>query len=55
VPNVASVLSAWGMLQSNLRYEISQTFLNAGGKMTSASLRTMFTDMEDRARSEIQG
>ena len=31
VPTVASVLSAWGMLTSDLRYEVSRTHYGAGG------------------------
>ena len=35
VPMAASVLSAWGMLTSDLRYEVSRTHYGAGARITS--------------------
>ena len=35
VPTVASVLSAWGMLTSDLRYEVSRTHYGAGARISA--------------------
>lgn len=39
VPTVASVLSAWGMLTSDLRYEASHTYLGTGGRVQASDVR----------------
>ncbi|MGA0597881.1 hydantoinase/oxoprolinase family protein [Enterovirga sp. CN4-39] len=54
VPTVASVLSAWGMLASDLRYEVSQTHAGSGAAIDDAGLRTIFADLEDRATARLR-
>jgi N-methylhydantoinase A len=53
VPTVASVLSAWGMLASDLRYEVSQTHVGEGAAMNDARLREIFADLEARATARL--
>jgi N-methylhydantoinase A len=49
VPTTASVLSAWGMLNSHLRYEVSRTHYGAGGRISAEALRAIFAQLEDQA------
>ncbi|TDR88048.1 hydantoinase/oxoprolinase family protein [Enterovirga rhinocerotis] len=59
VPTVASVLSAWGMLTSDLRYEVSRTHVGDGAGLTDAALREVYAGLErqatDRLRSWFDG
>src|SRR5215213_10147820 len=41
VPTVASVLSAWGMLTSDLRYEVSRTHYGAAARITADEVREL--------------
>ncbi|WP_321944349.1 hydantoinase/oxoprolinase family protein [Paraburkholderia tropica] len=50
VPTVASVLSAWGMLASDLRFELTRSHLADLGRMDSDSLGKIFTTLEAEAR-----
>jgi N-methylhydantoinase A len=54
VPTVASVLSAWGMLTSDLRYEVSRTHYGAGGRITGDEVRTLFGELENQAESRLR-
>jgi N-methylhydantoinase A len=49
VPATASVLSAWGMLTSDLRYEVSRTHFETGARSTASEVRGIFTDLEKQA------
>jgi len=51
VPTVASVLSAWGMLASDLKYELSRSFLADVGRLQSSELKQMYARLEDEAFS----
>jgi len=53
VPTVASVLSAWGMLASDLRYEVSRSHIGDTSDMDSARLRDIFASLEDEARQRL--
>jgi N-methylhydantoinase A len=59
VPSAASVLSAWGMLTSDLRYEMSRTHYGAGARITTGEVRELFAQLEhqaaDRLRSWFSG
>src|SRR3989449_762985 len=46
VPSVAAVLSAWGMLATDLRYELVRSHVSEGGRMTAAGLRKLFATLE---------
>lgn len=46
VPTFASVLSAWGMLASDLRYEVTRTHIADHNALTDETLRATFDDLE---------
>jgi N-methylhydantoinase A len=54
VPTAASVLSAWGMLMSDLRYEVGRTHLQTGRHTTAAEIRAMFADLEQQAAGRLR-
>ncbi|MGB6399573.1 MAG: hydantoinase/oxoprolinase family protein, partial [Bradyrhizobium sp.] len=54
VPAVASVLSAWGMLTSDLRYEVSRTQYGAGSRIAAIEVRTMFAELERQAAGRLR-
>ncbi len=54
VPTIASVLSAWGMLTSDLRYEASQTQLSAGAGVVADEVRDLFARLERQAASRLR-
>lgn len=51
VPRMASVLSAWGMLTSDLRYEISRTQI--GEISDVAKVRSLYEELEEEARQKL--
>jgi N-methylhydantoinase A len=53
VPTVASVLSAWGMLTSDLRYEVSRTHYGTG-KISPEEVRTLFARLEEQAVGRLR-
>jgi N-methylhydantoinase A len=55
VPRTASVLSAWGMLTSDLRYELSRTHFETGARTTPEEVRAIFSDLETRATTRLRG
>ncbi len=54
VPLAASVLSAWGMLTSHLRYEASRTHYATGSRISSAEVRKIFAQLEEQAAGRIR-
>ncbi|WP_027554687.1 hydantoinase/oxoprolinase family protein [Bradyrhizobium sp. Cp5.3] len=54
VPTAASVLSAWGMLTSDLRYEVSRTHFEAGTRTTASDIREIFADLEEQAAKRLR-
>lgn len=55
VPRVASVLSAWGMLATELRCEVSRTHIGDISTMDGNDIRRLFAELEQAARQRIQG
>jgi N-methylhydantoinase A len=53
VPTEASVLSAWGMLTSDLRYEVSSTHYSAGQRITPQEVRGIFDDLQRQASARL--
>jgi N-methylhydantoinase A len=53
VPLFAAGLSAWGMLQSDLRYELARSTLEAGGMPDDASLAALYARLETEARARM--
>jgi N-methylhydantoinase A len=54
VPTAASVLSAWGMLTSDLRYELSRTHFESGVRSSASEIREMFSELETRAVARLR-
>lgn len=54
VPTVASVLSAWGMLTSDLRYEVSRTHYGAGSRISAVEVRNLFGELEGQASNRLR-
>ncbi len=54
VPTVASVLSAWGMLTSDLRYELSRTHYGAGPRISAGEVRELFAGLEQQAAGRLR-
>ena len=52
VPVAASVLSAWGMLNTDLRIELTRSHGQTGG-IDIAALRTAFAEMEEEGRARL--
>ncbi len=53
VPRAASVLSAWGMLATDLRYEAVQSHVGDLRGVRPATLRRLFAGMERQARRRL--
>jgi N-methylhydantoinase A len=53
IPRVAAVLSAWGMLATDLRYELVRTHVGEVQKVGSAELSRLFADMEANGRTRL--
>jgi len=53
VPSVAAVLSAWGMLATDLRYELVRSHVSEVGRMTAAGLRKLFAALEREGRKRL--
>ena len=54
VPTVASVLSAWGMLTSDLRYEVSRTHYGTGPRISAGEVRELFAELEQPAVGRLR-
>ena len=53
VPRVAAVLSAWGMLATDLRYEVVQTHIGDVKRVGAPALRRVFARMEAEGRRRL--
>jgi N-methylhydantoinase A len=53
VPLLAAGLSAWGMLQTDLRYETSRSLIGATGLPEEPALRALFAELEAVARARM--
>src|SRR5262245_35505583 len=53
VPRVAAVLSAWGMLATDLRYEVVRTHIGDVRKVGATALRRVFAGMEREGRRRL--
>ena len=54
VPRTAAVLSAWGMLATDLRYEVSRTHIGDTGSLKAGDVREVFSEMELEGRSRLK-
>jgi N-methylhydantoinase A len=55
VPSVAAVFSAWGMLATDLRYELVHSHVSEVSRMTPAALRQIFARIEKEGRARLAG
>jgi N-methylhydantoinase A len=53
VPNVAAVLSAWGMLATDLRYELVRSHVSEVSRLAPPALRRLFAQMEADGRKRL--
>jgi N-methylhydantoinase A len=53
VPRIAAVLSAWGMLATDLRYEVVRTHIGDARQVDADALRTVFGEMETEGRRRL--
>ena len=54
VPTAASVLSAWGMLTSHLRYEASRTHYGTGSGISTEEVRKLFAELDEQAAGRLR-
>jgi N-methylhydantoinase A len=54
VPVAASVLSAWGMLTSHLRYEASRTHYGAASRISTEEVRKLFAELDEQAAGRLR-
>ncbi len=54
VPRLSAVLSAWGMLASNLRCEMARTHIGDASSLEVGAVRAAFRDMEAEGRQRLQ-
>ncbi len=55
VPNVASVLSAWGMLATDLRYELVRSHVGEASSTTADGLRELLGRMAEEGLARLTG
>ena len=53
VPRLSAVLSAWGMLACDLRYELARTHIGDASRLDVVALRGAFRDMEAAGRKQL--
>ncbi len=54
VPRVAAVLSAWGMLATDLRFEVARTHIGDAGGLDGASTKHLFDEMAAEATARLK-
>jgi N-methylhydantoinase A len=54
VPRVAAVLSAWGMLATDLRFEVSRTHIGDTARLDGAGIKRMFSEMEQEGFARLR-
>jgi N-methylhydantoinase A len=54
VPRVAAVLSAWGMLATDLRFEVSRTHIGDAGRLDGAAVKRLFAEMEAEGLARLR-
>jgi N-methylhydantoinase A len=55
VPRLAAVLSAWGMLTSDLRYEVTRSHVGDASQLDAMALRTLYDELETEGRRRLAG
>ena len=54
VPRVAAVLSAWGMLATDLRFEVARTHIGDAGRLDGAQTKRLFAELEADATARLR-
>jgi N-methylhydantoinase A len=54
VPRVAAVLSAWGMLATDLRFEVSRTHIGDTARLDGAAIKHLFAEMEQEGLARLR-
>jgi N-methylhydantoinase A len=54
VPRVAAVLSAWGMLATDLRFEVSRTHIGDTRALDGAAVKRLFDEMEAEGLARLR-
>jgi N-methylhydantoinase A len=54
VPRVAAVLSAWGMLATDLRFELARTHIGDAGGLDGARVKRLFSEMAEEASGRLR-
>ncbi|MBV8649943.1 MAG: hydantoinase/oxoprolinase family protein [Alphaproteobacteria bacterium] len=54
VPRVAAVLSAWGMLATDLRFEVARTHIGDAKHLDGAATRRLFDEMAEEATRRLR-
>jgi N-methylhydantoinase A len=54
VPRVAAVLSAWGMLATDLRFEVSRTHIGDTARLDGAGIKHLFAEMEQEGLARLR-
>ncbi|HEX6442435.1 MAG TPA: hydantoinase/oxoprolinase family protein [Stellaceae bacterium] len=54
VPRVAAVLSAWGMLATDLRFEVSRTHIGDARALDGAAVKHLFEEMEAEGMARLR-
>jgi N-methylhydantoinase A len=54
VPRVAAVLSAWGMLATDLRFEIARTHIGDTGRLDGAAVKRLYEEMEAEGLARLR-
>jgi N-methylhydantoinase A len=53
VPRLSAVLSAWGMLASNLRCEVARTHIGDASRLDAGAVRAAFREMQAEGRRRL--
>ena len=53
VPRLAAVLSAWGMLTSDLRYEVVRSHVGDASQLDAGALRALYDELEAEGRRRL--
>ena len=54
VPRVAAVLSAWGMLATDLRFEVSRTHIGDTARLDGGGVKRLFAEMEQEGLARLR-
>jgi N-methylhydantoinase A len=54
VPRVAAVLSAWGMLATDLRFEVARSHIGDTAALNGGALKRLFAEMEAEAMARLR-